>query len=91
MYIGFLINGCCAMVFTNRTEAYYGYKRGLGFVGEIDNKGNIKPLWVHCRYMSLYPSNIKENELANRLEIIDPNNWLIKYIKRGIEYDMRSK
>lgn len=86
-YIGFLTNGVCAMVFDNETEAYLGYKRGLGFVGKVDEEGNIEPCWVFSGY-GVYPRYMSEERLANRLEVTYPNDWNIKRIKKGIAYDM---
>lgn len=87
-YIGFLVNGVCAMAFNDRTEAYLGYKHGLGFVGEVDEEGNVEACWVVSGYMGSYPRYISEERLANRLEVVDPDNWHVKRIKRGIAYDM---
>ncbi len=76
------------MTFDDETEAYFGYKRGLGFVGKVDENGYVDPCWVFSGYMGSYPRYISEERLANRLEVVDPNNWHIKRIKAGIAYDM---
>lgn len=87
-YIGFLINGECAMTFDDETEAYFGYKRGLGFVGKVDAEGNVEPCWVASGYMDSYPTYVDDEYIASRLEVRYPNDWNIKRIKRGIDYDM---
>lgn len=89
MYIGFLVNGRLAMIFETETEAYNAFKTGgLGLVGKVVDDGKVEVLYKDCNFMGrgyhqgryyYHSSNI-----ANRLEIVNPDHMMVQYVKRRL-------
>lgn len=87
-YVGFLINGTMAMVFDDKATAYKAFKTGLiGLVGEIKKEGMAEVWYADTNFPTRNRSGCYiffNKNLDNRLEVIEPDNWIIKAINREL-------
>lgn len=87
-YVGFLVNGTMAMTFDNKATAYKAFKTGfMGLVGEIIKEGVAEVCYADTNFPTRNRSGCYfffNGNLDNRLEVIEPDNWIIKAVNREL-------
>lgn len=88
-YVGFLINGTKAMVFNDKATAYKAFKTGfIGLVGEVIKEGVAEVCYADTNFPTRNRSGCYfffNGNLDNRLEVTEPDNWIIKAINRELK------